>query len=94
MTAMRNVAARRDALLLSGVPDLIIYMLFLITFPVGFFCGFTTPVTKHFEWSVIAGFLLLATIIFYITINLGRPMRSSIKSNLGEQRLVELRKDF
>jgi hypothetical protein len=94
LTAMRNVAARRESLLLSGVPDLIIFMLFLLTFPVGFFCGFTTPVTRHFEWSVILGFLLLATIIFYITLNLGRPMRSLIKPNLGEERLVELRRDI
>jgi hypothetical protein len=94
LTSMYDIAAKRDALLLSGVPELIIYMLFFLALVISFIGGFTTPVIKHKEWIVITGFVLLATIIIYITLDLGRPMRGLIKPNVGEDKMIELRKFF
>ena len=94
LTAMFDIGARRDVMLLSGVPELIVYMLFVLALIISFIGGFTTPVIRQKEWIVIAGFILLATTIIYITLDLGRPMRGVIKPNVGQDRMIELRKYF
>jgi len=94
LTSMYDVAAKRDALLLAGVPELIIYLLFFLALTISFIGGFTTPVIKQKEWIVITGFVLLAITIIYITLDLGRPLRGLIKPNMGQDKLVELGKYF
>lgn len=94
LTGMFDIAARRDALLLSGVPELIIYMLFFLAITISFIGGFTTPVIKTKEWIVVAGFILLACIIIFLILDLGRPMRGFIKPEVGQERIVRLLKLF
>ena len=94
LTTMFDMAARRDAMLVSGIPEIITHTLFFLALIISFIGGFTTPVIKPKEWFVITGFILLATIIIYITLNLERPMRGLIKPNVGEDRMIELRKFF
>ena len=86
-----DTAAKRDALLLSGIPEPIQYILFFLALTISFIGGFTTPVMKIKEWLVIVGFALLATCIIFISLDLGRPLRGFIKPDLGETRLVEIR---
>ncbi len=93
LTGMYDVASKRDALLLSDVPELVVYMLFFLALFISFIGGFTTPANiKPKEWLVIVGFLLLASIIIYITFDLARPLRGFIKPTIGIERLAELRK--
>ena len=94
LSGMFDIAARRDAVLLSGVPEMIVYMLFFLALAISFIGGFTTPVIKTKEWIVIGGFILLATIIIYITLDLGRPLRGLIKPDVGQERIVQLREMF
>ena len=94
LTSMFDVAAKRDALLLSGLPELITYMLFFLALTISFIGGFTTPVIKTKEWIVVGGFILLACIIIFITLDLSRPMRGFIKPDVGQERMVKLRKLF
>jgi len=94
LTAMFDIGARRDVMLQSGVPQAIVCMLFLLALIISFIGGFTTPVIGRKEWIVISGFILLATIIIYITLDLGRPMRGFIKPDVGQDRMIELRKMF
>jgi hypothetical protein len=94
LTTMFDAASKRDAVLRSGVPELIVYMLFFLALVISFIGGFTTPVIKQKEWIVITGFILLACIIIYITLDLGRPMRGLIKPDVGQDKLVALRKFF
>ena len=94
LAGMFDIASRRDAVLLSGVPEMIVYMLFFLALTISFIGGFTTPVIKTKEWIVIGGFILLATIIIYITLDLGRPLRGFIKPDVGQERMVHLREMF
>ena len=94
LTSMYDLAARRDALLSSGVPDLIFYLLFFLALVISFIGGFTTPVIGTKEWVVIAGFILLACIIIYITLDLSRPMRGLIKPEAGQDRIEQLQNFF
>ena len=94
LTGMFDIAAKRDALMLSGVPEPIIYMLFFLAIAISFVGGFTTPVIKTKEWVVVGGFILLACIIIFLTLDLGRPMRGFIKPEVGQDRIVKLRELF
>ncbi len=83
LTTMLDVAAKRDALMLSGVPEPIMYMCtFFLAIAIRFVGGFTTPVIRTKEWIVIAGFIFLACIIIYITLDLGRPLRGFIRPDV------------
>ena len=53
LTSMFDVGAKRDAMLLSGIPVLISSMLFFLALTISFVGGFTTPVLKAKEWIVI-----------------------------------------
>ena len=94
LTGMFDIAERRNGLLLAGVPELVVYMLFFLALTISFIGGFTTPSIQRKEWVVILGFLLLACTIIYITIDLGRPLRGFIQLKTGKDKLIELRKVF
>jgi hypothetical protein len=94
LTNMFDIAAKRDALLLSGIPVLIGAMLFFLALAISFVGGFTTPVLKTKEWIVIASFILLACIVIYITMDLARPMKGIIKPDVGQDKIVQLRTLF
>ena len=74
LSAMYDVGARRDAMLMSGLPGPIRYMLFFIAMVISFVGGFTSPVLKTKEWVVITGFIFLACLIIYITLDMARPI--------------------
>ena len=94
LSAMYDMGARRDALLLSGIPAPISYMLFFMAIIVSFIGGFTSVSIKAKEWILISGFILLACIIVYITLDLARPMRGLIKPDIGQDKIVQLKKLF
>jgi hypothetical protein len=94
LTPMFDVGARRDALLMSGVPTPVTLMLFLIAIVISFVGGFTSPVLKAKEWVVIAGFIFLAWFIIYLTIDMARPMRGFIRPDVGQDRIVQLMELF
>ena len=89
-----DIGIKREALLGSGIPSPISIMLFILTLAICFVGGFTTSVIKRKEWFVISAFALLAVAIFYITIDLSRPMEGLIRPDAGEATIVNLRKFF
>jgi hypothetical protein len=90
LSAMYDIGARRDAMLMSGLPGPIRYMLFFIAMVISFVGGFTSPVLKTKEWVVITGFIFLACLIIYITLDMARPMRGFIRPDVEQEKLVQL----
>ena len=90
LSAMYDVGARRDAMLMSGLPGPIRYMLFFIAMVISFVGGFTSPVLKTKEWVVITGFIFLACSIIYITLDMARPMRGFIRPDVEQAKIVQL----
>lgn len=90
LSGMYDVGARRDALLMSGLPGPISYMLFFIAMVISFVGGFTSPILKTKEWVIITGFILLACLVIYITMDLARPMRGFIRPDVGQERIEQL----
>lgn len=90
LSAMYDVGARRDAMLMGGLPKPIRYMLFFIALVISFVGGFTSPVIKRKEWVVIIGFIILACSIIYVTLDLARPMKGLIKPDIEQAKIVQL----
>ena len=91
LTTSFDIAARRDALLKSGIPLPISLMLFFLALFISFVGGFTSPFLNPKEWVVVVGFILLACIIIYITIDLARPVGGLIRVDVGQDKMVQLR---
>jgi hypothetical protein len=94
LTGLYDVGIRREALLSTGIPGPIKDMLIVLVLTLCFVGGFTTPTISRKEWVVITVFALLATAIFYITIDLARPMEGLIRPDTGQATIVNLRSFF
>jgi hypothetical protein len=94
LNSMLDIATTRDIMLRAGVPDAVLITLIILTLTLSFIGGFTTPSVGSKDWVVIVGFALLTSLIIYLTLDLGRPMRGLIKSDLGQQSILDLRKLF
>jgi ABC-type multidrug transport system fused ATPase/permease subunit len=94
LAAMYDVGARRDATLMSAIPTPISVMLFFIALVISFVGGFTSPVLKMKEWVVIVGFILLACLIIYVTLDMARPMRGFIRPDVGQEKIQQLKELF
>ena len=94
LTSMYDLAAKRDAMLLAGSPELIFYLLFFLALVVSFNGGFTTPVIRSKEWVIIISFIFLACIIIFITLDLSRPMRGYIKPVVAKGKIEQLQRIF
>ena len=66
------------------------FQLFFIAMIISFVGGFTTPVLKTKEWVVIAGFIFLACLIIYVTLDMARPMRGFIRPDVEQQKIIQL----
>jgi hypothetical protein len=91
---MIDITTTREAMLKARVPDPIVYMLFILALASSFIAGFTSATIRRKDWLVIAGFALLSSMVIYMTLDLGRPMRGMIKADKGEEAMIELRKMF
>lgn len=94
LTATYDAGGKRDAILRSSIPIPISLMLFSIALVISFVGGFTSPVLKIKEWVVIIGFILLACLIIFLTIDMARPMRGFIKPDVGQEKIVQLKELF
>jgi len=94
LTNLFDLGIKREALLNASVPTPIVYMLVILGLSICLVGGFTTPIIKRKEWIVVIVFAFLATLILYITFDLGRPMRGLIKPDAGQQAIVHLRRFF
>jgi len=94
LNAMFDIATTREVMVKARVPDVIVYMLFILALTTSFIAGFTSSFMRKKDWIVIAGFAMLSSMIIYITIDLGRTTRGIIKTDMGQQALVDLRKMF
>lgn len=90
LSTMFDMASKRDALLMAGIPEAVHYLLFFLALTISFIGGFTTPAIQSKEWMIIGGFALLACCIIYLSLDLGRPMRGFIRPEAGQQKIVEL----
>jgi hypothetical protein len=87
---MLDIAVTIEFNLYARIPDLIVYMLFILAWVTSFIGGFTSTVIRQKDWVVIVVFSIFSSMVTYVTLDLGRPMRGIIKANLGEKAIRDL----
>ena len=92
LNEMFDIGAKRDILLRTSIPDLIIYMLLTLALLISFTGGITSTGELGIrDLIVICCFIIFTSLIIYITLDLGRPLRGLIRAGAAEQSILDLR---
>ncbi|MBK9729709.1 MAG: hypothetical protein IPO83_00185 [Chitinophagaceae bacterium] len=94
LNAMIDITTTREANLRARIPDIIIALLFVLAITCTFVAGFGSEIIRRKDWIIIIGFALLTASVIYVTLDIGRPMRGLITSDIGQNAIVELREMF
>jgi hypothetical protein len=94
LTNLYDIGIKREALLGSGIPTPVTFLLISLALAICFVAGYTTPLMTRNEWLLIAVFSFLASTVLYIAIDLARPMQGLIKPDAGQITIVKLRNLF
>ena len=91
---LMDTADKRDLIGQARVPDLLLYMLFLLSVTISFIVGFTIPYFNRRAWFIILAFITVACLIIYVTLDFSRPLRGFVKADFGNQAIIQTLKDF
>ncbi len=92
LNAMIDIVSTRNAANLEKVPELIIYVLFLLCFTSAFMLGYSASIKP--DLIIVAGFVLMISITIYLILDLDRPRSGTITMDLVAKNIVNLRKMF
>ncbi len=91
LNEMFDMGSKRDMLLRTNVPDLIIYMVLILALCSSFLSGVTALNIIGRDRLIFLFFMIFSTIVIYITLDMGRPLRGVIKADVAEQAIIEIR---
>jgi len=94
LNSMFDIALSRDVMFRTQIPDLILYMLFILALVSSFLTGLISGRMSVKEWIIVVSFIFFSTLIIYTTLDLGRPLRGFIKAENGEKAITDLRDMF
>lgn len=93
INAMIDIVGSRDASRLATVPDLIVYLLIILTILGSFIVGYSKKEKKH-DWIIIALYALMTVLTIYTILDLDRPRRGNIQTTVAYEKINELRNYF
>lgn len=88
LNAMFDVVTTRNAKTLAKVPEVILYLLFLLCFASAFMLGYT--VVKKPDWIVVTSFAAMFAIAIFLITDLDRPRRGIITMQGVNQQIENL----
>jgi hypothetical protein len=71
LNQMIDIVSSRNALLIAKVPDLIIFLLFILCITASFLIGYSSP--RKPEWGIVTCFLVMVGLTIYMILDLDRP---------------------
>mgnify|MGYP005812975041 CR=1 FL=1 len=95
VTALNNmfdIGKKREILLKTPIPDVVIYVLLTLALVCSFICGVTSSNLKRRDWILIFCFSIFTSLIIFITLELGRPLRGHIQARASADAILEVRK--
>jgi hypothetical protein len=92
LNAMIDIVTTRNAANLEKVPELIIYVLFLLCFTSAFMLGYSAGIKP--DLIIITGFVLMISITVYLILDLDRPRSGTITMESVDKNIVNLRSMF
>ena len=93
INAMMDIVTSRDASRLARVPDLVIYLLMVLTILGSFVVGYGKKEKKS-DWIIFTLYSLMTVMTIYTIMDLDRPRRGIIQTNVPHQKIIELRNYF
>ena len=79
LNEMFDSASKSNMVLISKVPETIVYLLLAFSVIISFFIGYNSGLEKKINTKFITGFCFLICIVIFITLDLDRPRRGLIK---------------
>lgn len=90
---MIDIVNSRDAARLATVPDLIIYLLIILTLSGSFILGYGKKEKKK-DWIILTLYAIMVVMTIYTILDLDRPRRGIIQTGIPHQKINELRNYF
>lgn len=94
LNEMIDITTDREAVLKSRIPDIMLLTLLILALTSSFIAGFEAKRIELRDWLVMIGFALLTSLVIYVILDLGRPMRGLIRTYVGQEAMIELRQLF
>jgi hypothetical protein len=79
LNAMFDSASKSNMVLISKVPETIVYLTLIFSIIISFFIGYNSGLEKKLTKKFILGFCFLICVVIFITLDLDRPRRGLIK---------------
>jgi hypothetical protein len=92
LNAMFDIATTRSAATLDKVPEVIYFLLFLISLTSALMVGYTGGVKP--DWTMVISFSLMISMTVYLILDLDRPRRGVITMDTANNQIVQLRSMF
>jgi hypothetical protein len=92
LNAMFDIVTTGNAATMDKVPEVILYLLFLICLTAAMMVGYADGPKP--DWTMVISFSLMITMTVYLIIDLDRPRRGVINMNKANEFVVQLRSMF
>ena len=92
LNAMFDIATTRTAATVDKVPEVIYYLLFLISLTAALMVGYSSGVKP--DWTMVLSFSLMISMTVYLIIDLDRPRRGVITMDTANSQILQLREMF
>lgn len=92
LNAMFDIVTTRTAATMDKVPEVIYYLLFLISLTAALVVGYSGGVKP--DWTMVISFSLMISMTVYLIIDLDRPRRGVITMDTANSQIVKLREMF
>jgi hypothetical protein len=91
LNAMIDVTTTRLALDTARVPELIVYLMFILSVVSSFYGGYMFGHKGKIDWVVAVGFAVVISVVVYTTLDLERTRRGVTNLNANNRYIIELR---
>jgi hypothetical protein len=91
---MIDLVTTRKAIFRGTVPDTIVWMLLALFLVCSFFAGYANAKNEKLNKLIISGFIVLSSLVMFITLDLDRPHQGLINLNSNAHLIEELKNNF
>lgn len=94
LNEMLDIGSKRHLLLQTSIPDIIVYMLLILALASSFLAGVTSLRVDGRDKLIILFFIFFSSIVIFITLDMGRPLRGAIRADVAEQAILHVRQQL
>jgi len=94
LNAMIDITNTRWYANIAKVPDMVLYLLYILTCSCGFYSGYLSKANKKIDLVNIMGFCILTCMVVWVIIDMDRPRTGFVNMEKTHQAIVDLRNMF